>query len=96
MPRIKGFDLFAIGVVTAAGIYMGTQFFEPIIIDQLRKDGHLRTDITIPEYDSEGNPADAKSMMQLREDLIKLQEQEKVEASNPAIPAIPTDKPSNV
>lgn len=94
MSRIKGFDLLAIGVVTVAGIYMGTQFFEPIIIDQLRKDGHLRTDITIPKYDSEGQPADAKSMMQLREDLVRLQEQEKAKASNTAIN--PTDKPSSM
>ncbi|KAG7805763.1 hypothetical protein KL921_005295 [Ogataea angusta] len=43
------------GVFAAAGVYMGMKFFEPIVIEQLRKDGNLRTDIEVPQYDEEGN-----------------------------------------
>ncbi|KAG7696095.1 hypothetical protein KL930_003121 [Ogataea haglerorum] len=42
-------------VFAAAGVYMGMKFFEPIVIEQLRKDGNLRTDIEVPQYDEEGN-----------------------------------------
>lgn len=77
MPRIKGFDLFTIGVVIVAGVYTGTRFFEPLIIDQLRKDGHLRQDIPVPKYDNEGEPMDEIPMMKLREELAQLNKQEK-------------------
>lgn len=55
MSRVKGFDLVTIGVVSLVGIYTGARFFEPIVVGQLEKDGHLRTDIGVPKYDSEGN-----------------------------------------
>ncbi|KAG7879476.1 hypothetical protein KL905_003127 [Ogataea polymorpha] len=42
-------------VFAAAGVYMGMKFFEPIVIEQLRKDGNLRTDIDVPQYDEDGN-----------------------------------------
>ncbi|KAG7888282.1 hypothetical protein KL936_003494 [Ogataea polymorpha] len=42
-------------VFAAAGVYMGMKFFEPIVIEQLRKDGNLRTDIDVPHYDEDGN-----------------------------------------
>lgn len=55
MSRVKGFDLITIGVVSLVGIYTGARFFEPIVVGQLEKDGHLRKDIEVPKYDSEGN-----------------------------------------
>ncbi|KAG0670390.1 hypothetical protein C6P43_003087, partial [Kluyveromyces marxianus] len=60
-------------------------FFEPIIIDQLKKDGNLRTDIDVPQYDEEGNPVLPKSMLQLREELDQVIREQKVakEASFP-------------
>lgn len=81
MGRLKGFDLFSIAVVSAAGIWMGTKFFEPIIIDQLKKDGNLRSDVAIPEYDSNGDPAGAKPMSALRDELVAIQQREKAEAA---------------
>ncbi|KAG7882777.1 hypothetical protein KL938_003200 [Ogataea parapolymorpha] len=45
----------SMAVFAAAGVYMGMKFFEPIVIEQLRKDGNLRTDIEVPQYDEEGN-----------------------------------------
>ncbi|CEP60419.1 Ecm19p LALA0_S01e10462g [Lachancea lanzarotensis] len=77
MPRIRFFDVAAFGLVGFVGIYTGTQFFEPIIIDRLRKDGNLRTDVEIPQYDEEGNPVSPKSMLDLREDMEKIQQQQK-------------------
>ncbi|GME82973.1 unnamed protein product [Ambrosiozyma monospora] len=37
------------------GVYMGVKFFEPMVIEQLRKDGNLRSDIPIPEFDENGD-----------------------------------------
>ncbi|CDK24938.1 unnamed protein product [Kuraishia capsulata CBS 1993] len=37
------------------GVYTGVKFFEPLVINQLEKDGNLRTDIPVPQYDSDGN-----------------------------------------
>ncbi|QLG71594.1 hypothetical protein HG535_0B06390 [Zygotorulaspora mrakii] len=90
MPRIKGFDLFTIGVIIVAGVYTGTKFFEPLVIEQLRKDGHLRTDISVPKYNSEGEPVDEKSMMQLRKELEQINKLEKSQARKPQPPASTT------
>ncbi|CAI4047002.1 Ecm19p SKDI_12G4160 [Saccharomyces kudriavzevii IFO 1802] len=46
--------MVTIGIACLVGVYTGTKFFEPIVIDRLRKDGNLRTDVPIPEYDEEG------------------------------------------
>lgn len=72
MGRLKMFDVIVFTMICTIGVYTGTQFFEPIVIDQLRKDGNLRKDIDIPEYDGEGNPVAPKSMLQLREELDKV------------------------
>ncbi|SCV05947.1 LANO_0H18690g1_1 [Lachancea nothofagi CBS 11611] len=79
MARIRMFDVIAFSLVGFVGIYTGTQFFEPIVIDRLRKDGHLRSDVEIPQYDDEGNPLSPKSMLELRQELDKVQEHQKVE-----------------
>lgn len=55
MSRIRGFDLVTIGVVSLVGIYTGARFFEPIVLGQLEKDGHLRKDVAVPKYDEDGN-----------------------------------------
>lgn len=82
MPRIRAFDVIAFSLVSFVGIYTGTQFFEPIIIDRLKKDGHLRSDIEIPQYDEEGNPLAPRSILELRQDLEKVQEAQKAEKAN--------------
>lgn len=71
--------MIAFSLVCAVGVYTGTQFFEPIVLDRLKKDGNLRKDIEVPEYDEEGNPVAPKSMMQLRNELNKVQDQRDIE-----------------
>ncbi|CAR22893.1 Protein ECM19 [Lachancea thermotolerans] len=82
MPRIKAFDVIAFSLVTFVGIYTGTQFFEPIIIERLKKDNNLRSDIDVPQYDEEGNPLSPKSMLDLRKELEKVQESQKAEQAD--------------
>lgn len=53
---------------------MGTQFFGPLVIDQLRKDGNLRTDINIPDFGEEEETS--KLGEDLRAQLVKIHEQE--------------------
>lgn len=60
---------------------MGIKFFEPLVIDQLNKDGNLRTDIPVPQYDSNGDPVDSKPMNELRDELIAIQKREKEQAN---------------
>ncbi|CCE92367.1 Ecm19p TDEL_0E01240 [Torulaspora delbrueckii] len=79
MARLKAFDLLSIGVVSAAGVWMGMRFFEPIVIDRLKKDGNLRTDIPVPEYDANGDPTDSKPMTELKDELIAIQQREKAQ-----------------
>ena len=69
MSRFNGFGLTAVIIASVAGVYSGTKFFEPIIIDQLRKDGNLRNDIEVPKYDEEGNPLHPISVLQLAQDM---------------------------
>ncbi|SCU77838.1 LAMI_0A02520g1_1 [Lachancea mirantina] len=80
MARLKTFDLMALALVGFVGIYTGTQFFEPIVIERLKRDGNLRQDIEIPVYDEEGNPIDPKSILQLKTELNRIQETQKSEA----------------
>lgn len=44
-----------VAVVAAVSVYTGYTFFQPIVVEQLRKDGNLRQDIEVPQFDSEGN-----------------------------------------
>lgn len=55
MARLRGFGATTAAVVAVASVYMGVNFFQPIVVEQLRKDGHLRTDIDVPKFDSDGN-----------------------------------------
>ena len=55
MARIRGFGATTAAVVAVASVYMGVNFFQPIVVEQLRKDGHLRTDIDVPKFDADGN-----------------------------------------
>ncbi|ODV83892.1 hypothetical protein CANARDRAFT_29621 [[Candida] arabinofermentans NRRL YB-2248] len=48
-------NIISVLVFSGIGVYTGVKFFEPIIIEQLRKDGNLRSDIEIPEFDKDGN-----------------------------------------
>ncbi|CCK69039.1 Ecm19p KNAG_0B06090 [Huiozyma naganishii CBS 8797] len=54
MARIRGYGNVTVGVLSLISIYMGVNFFQPIVIEQLRKDGHLRQDMQLPHYDSDG------------------------------------------
>lgn len=71
--------MIAFSLVCAVGVYTGTQFFEPIVLDRLKKDGNLRKDIEVPVYDEEGNPVAPRSMLQLRNELNKVQDQRDIE-----------------
>lgn len=52
---VNGHKILTVVVFSLLGAYSGVKFFEPIIIEQLRKDGNLRTDIEIPEFDKNGD-----------------------------------------
>ncbi|ODQ62656.1 hypothetical protein WICANDRAFT_60714 [Wickerhamomyces anomalus NRRL Y-366-8] len=54
MSRINFFNFSAIALVCTAGVYTGTKFFEPIVVERLRLDGNLRDDIEVPKYDENG------------------------------------------
>ncbi|CAH6721224.1 hypothetical protein CLIB1444_05S06326 [[Candida] jaroonii] len=43
---IKALTLLAVGSLSW---YAGMKFWQPLIIEQLKKDGHLRDDIEVPE-----------------------------------------------
>lgn len=78
MGRLKAFDLITFAIVSIGGIYMGAQFFEPIVVNQLRKDGNLRKDIELPQYheDQDG----LKNAEDLRAQLVQIHERELQEA----------------
>lgn len=57
---------------------MGAQFFEPIVVDQLRRDGNLRKDIQVPQYDE--NQDGSKNAENLRAKLTQIHERELQEA----------------
>lgn len=78
MGRFKAFDLVTIAVVSIGSIYMGSQFFEPIVVEQLRKDGNLRKDIEIPQYDEDQESL--KRGEDLRVKLMQIHEKELQEA----------------
>lgn len=52
---INGHRLLTVVVFAGLGVYSGVKFFEPLVVEQLRKDGNLRSDIEIPKFDEEGN-----------------------------------------
>ncbi|KAL6943051.1 hypothetical protein ACO0RG_002035 [Hanseniaspora osmophila] len=80
MARLRAFDLSVFGVVIIAGIYGGTKFFEPIVIDALKKENALRTDIPIPEYSDDGIPVEnEKSLANLKTELNEIYEQSRRE-----------------
>ncbi|VEU20540.1 DEKNAAC101461 [Brettanomyces naardenensis] len=47
--------LMTIAVICGVGVYTGVKFFEPLVVEQLKKDGNLRGDIPTPEFDSKGD-----------------------------------------
>lgn len=55
---LKLFDNKMVTVLVACGVgvYTGMKFFEPLVIEQLKKEGKLRNDVTVPEYDDQGRP----------------------------------------
>ncbi|ODV62633.1 Ecm19p ASCRUDRAFT_136721 [Ascoidea rubescens DSM 1968] len=55
MGRLRASDVATLCAVLFAGVYGGTRFFEPMIIDKLREMDALRDDIPIPVYDKDGN-----------------------------------------
>ncbi|KAL6947042.1 hypothetical protein ACO0QE_001900 [Hanseniaspora vineae] len=80
MARLRAFDLSVFGVVIVAGIYGGTKFFEPIVIDALKKENALRKDIPIPEYGEDGIPVEnEKSLANLKTELNEIYEQSRRE-----------------
>lgn len=53
MSRITGHNAITVGIVGIISIYMGIKFFRPIVIERLRKDGNLRQDIDLPNFNSD-------------------------------------------
>jgi hypothetical protein len=51
---ISGHRLLSILVFSGLGVYSGVKFFEPLVVEQLRKDGNLRGDIEVPQFDQNG------------------------------------------
>ncbi|CCC72127.1 hypothetical protein NCAS_0J01480 [Naumovozyma castellii] len=45
MGRVRGFSVFSVTIVSIASVYMGMNFFRPIVVEQLAKDGNLREDV---------------------------------------------------
>lgn len=60
MSSLKASELVTVVIVSLFGVYSGMKFFQPIVINQLKTDGNLRTDIKIPQYDEEGNSLTAE------------------------------------
>ncbi|CCF56031.1 hypothetical protein KAFR_0A05960 [Kazachstania africana CBS 2517] len=60
MPRVRGYGAFAVSIVTVASVYMGAKFFQPIVVDQLRKDNNLRPDVDVPPLSSDATASLAK------------------------------------
>lgn len=78
MPRMRGFGITTVAIVSVASIYMGVNFFQPIVIEQLRKDGNLRRDIDLPKFDKDGNVIIPENVAQ----QLSLSQQE--QQSNPS------------
>lgn len=60
MPRVTGHNAVTVGIVTLISIYMGVNFFQPIVVERLRNDGHLRQDIDVPNFNPDGSLQDPK------------------------------------
>ena len=51
----NGLKLLTVLVFSGLGMYSGVKFFEPLVVEQLRKDGNLRADIEVPQFDKNGD-----------------------------------------
>lgn len=51
----SGHKLLTVLVFAGLGVYSGVKFFEPLVVEQLRKDGNLRSDIEVPQFDKNGD-----------------------------------------
>lgn len=54
MRRVTGHNAITVGIVSIISVYMGVNFFQPIVIERLRKDGNLRQDIDLPHFNPDG------------------------------------------
>lgn len=52
---VNGHRLLSVLVFSGLGVYSGVKFFEPLVVEQLRKDGNLRGDIDVPQFDKNGD-----------------------------------------
>ncbi|GMM35290.1 Ecm19 protein [Saccharomycopsis crataegensis] len=76
MSRVRGFDLVTLAMCIGVGIYTGNKFFTPLVVDQLQKDGNLRSDIPVPEFDADGNRKDVQRELEsLKEKLQETKSQ---------------------
>lgn len=51
----NGHKLLTVLVFSGLGVYSGVKFFELLVVEQLRKDGNLRADIDVPQFDKNGD-----------------------------------------
>lgn len=54
MRRVTGHNAITVGIVSVISVYMGVNFFQPIVVERLRKDGNLRQDIELPHFNPDG------------------------------------------
>lgn len=55
MPRVTGHNAITVGIVSILSIYMGVNFFQPIVVERLREDGNLRQDRELPHFNQDGS-----------------------------------------
>lgn len=53
MAGPTAYNALTVAVVSIASVYMGMKFFQPLVIQQLEKDGNLRPDIAAMLKDPE-------------------------------------------
>lgn len=82
MARLMGNGSIMVGIISLASVYMGMKFFQPIVVEQLRRDGHLRDDIYVPEFDKEGNIILPKDQLPPTGDFILKEEARESNSQN--------------
>ncbi|CCD27117.1 Ecm19p NDAI_0J02250 [Naumovozyma dairenensis CBS 421] len=83
MARLRGFDVLTVAVVSAASVYMGINFFQPIVLQQLDKNGGLRPDIDVDTLKQLQVPTTERSNQDAQR-ILKEDEQDLVRGLEPS------------
>ncbi|RCK63496.1 Protein ECM19 [Candida viswanathii] len=73
----RGGKLVIASVAIVTSVYFGVNFWKPIVIEQLRKDGNLREDIKIDQAAMEEEAQQPKSWSELRQKFEAVVDPEK-------------------